>query len=263
MDVLWLQSAVRCKKSMNANPVSLTHIGELAMRRHQDNSNLILHYDQCWHGLPVQTQHGPLIDNYLQRMHAIVCQTLNEYPRLSAFRFDLRFPCYRPESDSAVITRFTESLKARIEASEARRRRSGRRVHSSRVRFIWVKERDSSIHWHYHVVLLLNKDAYYSFGRFEEYPEDAWLDVPKDPHAERSDCLADLIVGAWASALGARPEQVAGVLNFSENGTYHVNVGSPDYVQQFEALFRRISYLAKAETKQYGDASNTFGCSRG
>lgn len=233
------------------------------MRRHQHNPNLMLHHDKYWNGLPVQTQHGPLIYNYLQRMHETVCHALNEYPRLSAFRFDLRFPCYWPEADSAVITRFMESLKARLEASEARRRRAGRRVHSSRVRFIWVKERDSSIHWHYHVVLVLNKDAYFSFGRFEEYPEDAWLDVPKDPRAERSNCLADLILGAWASALGARPEQVAGVLNFSENGTYHVNVSALDYLQQFEALFYRISYLAKAETKQYGDASNTFGCSRG
>ncbi|WP_369798860.1 inovirus-type Gp2 protein [Alcanivorax sp. HI0033] len=27
-------------------------------------------------------------------------------------------------------------------------------------------------------------------------------------------------------------------------------------------LFRRLSYFAKAETKRYGDGSNSFGCSR-
>lgn len=233
------------------------------MRRHRDNSNLILHYEPYWHGLPVQTQHGPLVDHYLGRMHETVGRALNEYPRLSAFRFDLRFPCYWPEGDGAVIGRFMESLKARLEASENRRRRAGRRVHPSRVRYVWVKERDSAVNWHYHVVLLINKDAYHSFGRFSEHLEDAWLDVPQDPRAERSDCLAECIVGAWASALHAQPDQVRGALHFSENGTYYVNVNSFEYFQQYEALFHRISYMAKAETKQYGDSGNFFGCSCG
>lgn len=233
------------------------------MKRHADNPNLILHYEPCWHGLPVQTQHGPLVDNYLQRMYETVAHALNEYPRVAAFRFELRYPCYWPETDTAVITRFMESLKAKLEASEYRRMRAGRRVHPSRVRFIWVKERDSAVNWHYHVVLLLNKDAYYSFGQLGESSEEVWLDMPRDPQAERSNCLADLIVNAWASALRARPEQVRGVLHFSDNGVYYVNVNAVDYVHQFETLFRRISYLAKAETKEYGDGSNTFGCSRG
>lgn len=233
------------------------------MKRHSDNPNLILHCEPYWRGLPVQSHCGQLVENYLVRIHETIMLSLHEYPRLAAFRFELRFPCYWPETDTAVITRFMESLKAKLEASENRRIRAGRRVHPSRVRFVWVKERDGAVHWHYHVVLLLNKDAYYSFGLLGESCEDAWLDVPRDPQAERSNCLADCIVNAWASALGARPEQVRGVLHFSDNGTHHVNVNAVDYVHQFETLFHRVSYLAKARTKEYGDCSNAFGCSRG
>lgn len=233
------------------------------MKRHPVNANLKLHYDPYWQGLPVETKHGPLVENYLERMVETLNNSLSDYRRVSAFRFDLRFPAYWPDENGEVITRFFESLKARIEASEERRIREGKRVHRTKVRYVWAKERNQALHSHYHVALFLNKDGYYNLGRYSEWGDDDWMDVPVDPRAPRSNSLADCITDAWANALGCDPRQVVGLVYFANEGVYHLNVSGPDYVVQFQALFLRLSYLAKADTKQYGDGRRSFGCSRG
>ncbi len=233
------------------------------MRRHQDNPNLFLHSEPSWNGIPVQTQCGALVSNYLERIRDVIGQALSDHPRIAVFRFELMFPCFWPGADSAVITRFTESLKAKIESLQARKSREGKRVHPTRVRFVWVKEKSSAMSWHYHFALILNKDSFHSLGEYCESPGEAWIDVPRDPRAGQCNCLAHCIVQAWASAVGATPEQVIGSVHFSRNGVYFLNVNSPDYVQQYANLFYRLSYMAKAETKCYGDSRNAFGCSRG
>lgn len=232
-------------------------------KRHHSNSNLILHYGGDWNGLPVQCEYGPLVVNYLQRIHETLGYSLNEYPRTCAMRFELRFPWYWPESDTAVISRFFDSLNSQIEADENRRIRAGKRVHKTRLRYAWVKERDGSWHWHYHVVIFVNRDAYCTFGNYRKDQVESWLDMPRDHYADKPVSMAEKIVNAWASALRCTPEQLAGVLNFSNNGVYAVNVNASNYVEQFVELFHRLSYLAKVDTKHYGDAGKSFGSSRG
>ena len=63
-----------------------------------------------------------------QRIADTFSCALNAYTRLLALRVDLRLPDTPAATDAAVISRFTDSLKARIDALQTRQRREGKRV---------------------------------------------------------------------------------------------------------------------------------------
>ncbi len=60
---------------------------------------------------------------------------LNVHPRLTALRVDLRLPDVPAATDAAVISRFINALKARIDAYQKRKHREGKRVHSSTLHY--------------------------------------------------------------------------------------------------------------------------------
>ena len=145
-----------------------------------------------------------------------------------------------------------EALNSRLEAEELRKRREGKRVYPCRLRYIWVKEKNYSDNWHYHVCILLNRDAYFTLGKFKHDKENR--DVRSN--------MADRINDAWASALKILPEISRGLVHFSHNPIYYIDCNTPEAFQQYSDLFYRLSYFAKVETKHYGDHSKNFGCSR-
>jgi hypothetical protein len=231
--------------------------------RHPYNTNLSLHSDSHWNGLPVMASpKRPLIDQYLARIHETLSRSLEEYPRSFAIRFDLRFPMYSHDDDSSVISRFVASLDAKIQADIERRLREGKAVRPCRLRYVWVKEINTAYHCHYHVVIFLNRDTYATLGTL--YPDDTecFVDVPRDPQLAVRRGMAERIVEAYASALRIDVNHARGLAHFPDDCCYDVDVNSARYVQQFMALFLRASYLAKATTKEYGDGTNWFGSSR-
>ncbi|WP_048794820.1 YagK/YfjJ domain-containing protein, partial [Serratia sp. 506_PEND] len=54
--------------------------------------------------------------------------TLNAYTRVLALRVDLRLPDTPAATDAAVISRFIDALKARIDAYFKRHQREGKRI---------------------------------------------------------------------------------------------------------------------------------------
>lgn len=232
-------------------------------QRHQFNSNLHLHHDTQWNNLPVLDKFLPLSENYLQRIHDTLSHCVSEYPRTCAIRFDLRFPEGWPPYDTKVISRFIDSLKEQIAADLARKHREGKRVSDTRLRYVWVKERDSALNWHYHVAIFINRDAYFTLGKIRSQLGFGWEDFPHCVEAVTGVNMADRIVRAWASALGCYPEEVYRAVHFPKNCVYKIDRNSLDYNDQFQEVFRRLSYFAKADTKHYDDGSNWFGCSRG
>ena len=62
------------------------------MKRHPGNSNLTLCREDHYRGQPIQVNKGPFVKSYLRRLDWAVCRALDEYSRVFAFRFDLRFP---------------------------------------------------------------------------------------------------------------------------------------------------------------------------
>lgn len=215
-------------------------------KRHPDNSNLHLHYESTFRGLSVLTSYIPLITEYLQGVHETTQLALSAHRRVFAVRFDLHFPGDDsvPESDNTVISRFVDSLTHRIQSARERSVRLNGTAHQTEVRWCWVREIGQEGRPHYHFVLLLNKDAYHTVGRFQSARENTY----------------SRLRSAWASALGIPVDDANGLVHIPANAEYHLSQDDPSEMDRY---FRRVSYLCKAATKVYGNRCRVFGCSRG
>ncbi|HFU3031627.1 TPA: inovirus-type Gp2 protein, partial [Escherichia coli] len=142
---------------------------------------------------------------WLSRFESILNSALAQHRAVSLIRVDLRFPEYMPATimdtdlDSAVISRFFASLKAKIQAYQRHKRRANKRVRATTLRYFWCREFGKEKgRKHYHVILLLNKDTWCSPGDFSE-----------------PSSLATMILEAWCSALHLEAWQGDGLVHFS------------------------------------------------
>ena len=214
-------------------------------KRHIGNSNLHLHHEDSFRGLPVMVSYSPFISEYLERLYETTQLALSDHRQVFALRFDLRFPDDSlPDSGSAVISRFVDSLTFRIQSARKRSERLNGSAHRTSVRWCWVREIGQKGRPHYHFVLMLNRDAYHTVGRFQSEREN----------------LYSRIQAAWASALKITFEEADGLVHVPANATFHL---SQDDSGEMDQYFHRVSYLGKAETKDYGKRCRAFGCSRG
>lgn len=217
------------------------------MIRHPRNSNLTLHYEDNYLGLPVQFDKGPLIYEYLHRLHQTVMRALDQYPRVFAFRFDLRLPMgQNPSSlnyENEVMDRFIESFKAKIRHNRHIATQLNKYAHNSVVRYVWAREVGQQGRPHYHLAILLNYDAFCALGKFEP----------------GRDNMFNRLHEGWASALGLPLDAVVGLVEIPKNPYYHLQRDDNKGIAEF---FFRASYLCKAATKAYGNGSHGFGASR-
>ena len=195
---------------------------------------------------PILKSIGPLSPYYLDRILTVINRALADHPRTLAIRFDLHLPYGYGDVGSDLMTKFVESLKAQIKADLCRKAAQGKRVHYCNMRYVWVRERFDSDSPHFHVVILLNHDSYHTLG------------VYVDDQARN---MFSRIRKAWASALRRLPEEIPGLVHFPANPTYSLNANAPDFWAVKTDLFRRLSYFAKLDTKEYGIHSRSFGCS--
>ena len=83
---------------------------------------------------------------WLTRFDSILDSALAQHRAISLIRVDLRFPEYMPATimdtdlDSAVISRFFESLKAKIQAYQRKKRRANKRVRATTLHYFWCRE---------------------------------------------------------------------------------------------------------------------------
>lgn len=191
-----------------------------------------------------------------------IAQSIN--PRVTTIRVDLRYPasllgddmpCMALVDREDKITRFFKSLRAKLGVLSQKKHKAGLRYYPHNLHYVWVREHGSSEHPHYHILLLLNKDAFYHTGDY------------KSP-----DSLAGLIIQAWASAWGLHARipgyqddlaLFAKVVHFPTNGIYHLNVNSPvtQYEDDWMKLVRRVGYLAKTRDKDIQSGWRSFGTS--
>lgn len=250
--------------------------------RHPDNNNLSLHYDPIYDGLPVMRDKGPFIREYLSALKHTIELAMAEYPRVLAFRVDLRLPqgIHLPDYayTNQVISRFFESFTRRIKYHQGKVGERGY-ARGCKVRYVWSREIGQAGKPHYHLLILLNRDAYYTVGRL------------------RSEKINNIrrMEDAWASALGLSVDQVVGLVNIPEDAEYRINRHDPSRacaesqpgeddefrreawwpgarafrrkkprgLARLPDLFCRASYLCKVATKSYGDRQRGFGASRG
>ncbi|EPW8874941.1 inovirus Gp2 family protein [Pseudomonas aeruginosa] len=220
--------------------------------RHPDNKNLSLYYDETYDGLPVMIEKGPFIREYLSDLKHTIDLALAEYPRVFAFRVDLRLPRGIELPDYAytnqVISEFFESFTKKIRYDQERVRQRDGYARGCKVRYAWSREVPRGGRPHYHVLILLNRDAYYTIGRLR---------------SARTNMISRM-GESWAGALGISVDQAGGLVNIPKNAEYRVD----RYVRRGEedelpVLFYRASYLCKVATKSYGNRQRGFDTSRG
>lgn len=204
------------------------------------NSNLTIFHNQLFNGLPVY--HKPLVKEYLMSIQNFLEMSLYEYPRLYVFRFDLRYPnSYYCLDSSYDITKFIARLNSRLEA-DLKRKGKQNKCH---MRYVWAKEKENSDNFHYHFAISLNKDVYFTKGKFDSSEKN----------------LSKMIQEAWESVIDNCIPGQSGLVHFCNNGDYWINDKDKNGVK-YKECFERLSYLAKIETKNFGTGQKNFGSSR-
>lgn len=235
-------------------------------RRHADNTNLTYHHSGPWNGYDVQLQRGPLFIPYLERIHETMNRAIARQARTMAVRVDLMLPANGYARPGDWFGLFVQSLRAQVDADQARRKREGRRAPACRIDYIGVEEQVGDRQVHYHLCLFLNGEIYRGLGELPTGRGSGGVsfdpDVPGDPRAEQADSLAKKIVMAWGRALGLTMGQAVGLVHFPDAGVYWIKRGSVLSDSQTAGLFNRLSYLAKAESKHFGKNGRNIRYSR-
>ena len=225
---------------------------------HPQNGNLTLTDQPFWHGFALIPEYAPYVTQYLTRTFEVLGKAIENNRRLTVVRFDLRLPNGMKDPGPGIITRFVESLQSQVDADQAQKDREGKRGRHCRVRYIWTREQDRSESGHYHVAIMVNRDAYRFLGGYPA--SNGYVEPPQRP-GNRT--LADMIVRAWARALDLiNVEEAIGCVHFCRNGVYWLDANGPTFSEQLKGVFYRLSYFAKADTKHYGDGAHSFGSSR-
>lgn len=200
----------------------------------------------------------PIDECILACLERMLDRAFVDYRELTLIRLDLRFaraeseqdmPVCFQHTDPQVIYRFRASLKSQLKAQAARKTNERVRTYPCKLRFLWVLEQHDSVLPHYHIILVLNKDAHAFLGRVR---------------GNQSTGLVRLIQEAWCRALGLSYDEHCTLVHIPEMAcTYlsraEVSVRSKCYWE----WLHRACYLAKLYTKFTGPARRTFGASQG
>jgi len=217
------------------------------MLRHPHNTNLTLYNAPSFAGRPLLVESAPFISQYLGRLDETIKRSLEQHARVFAFRVDLRLPAHGQLPACAwtnqVIDRFLESFKAKIKHNRQMALIQNPKAHASQVRYVWARELGQHGWPHYHLVILLNRDAFNSIGNFKS----------------TSDNIFHRLEAAWASALSRSVETICGAVHIPEEPIYCLDRGESEGQDE---LFKRASYLCKAATKFFHDGHHGFGYSR-
>ncbi len=199
---------------------------------------------------------SPMERYILRKSLTVVYNAFEHHNRIFACRTDLRFAEDRvsddPDSlvchqrvDPQAITRCIESLKSQLREDH---RRSGRHGKPTLPAYVWARERDTSEHPHYHLMLLFNRNVYGYLGNYAN---------------RNADNMATRIQKAWCSAVGLDYPDNATLANFPKNQSFKFDrndalTRSPVY----EDFLLRLAYLAKENTKYVYHGYHNFGTSQ-
>jgi hypothetical protein len=211
------------------------------------NNNLTVFTEEVFQGYTVN-QRYTLAEEYLLRLSNLMDRTLEDWGRVMLFHATLKFPSgYKdidtPDNQEGCISRFIESFKAKLKADYAKKIKNSKTAYQPKVHYAWARERDSSLNDHFHVFIFLNGDAYRQLGV---------------PYSGRPN-TATRVIDSWRSAIKLERFDVRGLVHFTNSVCISRN--SRDYLNQCDKAFFWLSYLAKIETKQFGDNVKSFSCS--
>lgn len=223
---------------------------------------LKLMYDEHYideQGLPwpvMQHRSCPgLVVNYLHRSLWVIRSAIRHYPRLFAVRIDLRFPdgltAPGMRLSNKCLKRFFYHLEWELEQSHL--------THPTRLFYLWAREQLTASNPHYHMVLMLNRDAISSVGQT--------VLSPGGQYAEQN--LFHRIARAWQYALDLPSSSACkGLIHVAKDpltqqiACAHVRSGHISEKEEAQRLVYMTSYLCKQYSKPFGAGSHCFGSSR-
>ncbi|MEG3113528.1 inovirus-type Gp2 protein [Salinicola sp. 4072] len=221
---------------------------------HTLNDKLRLYYEDTYRGFEVQQEEdGPLILNYLERS----LQKLDAVTRINtttfAFRVDLRFPVEMSRlpmhENNDVLARFFYFFRYELKRSQTK--------YATQLHYLWAREQVNSDKPHYHLMILLNKNAYDSLGCF----------APDGNGAYSRNNLYHRMMRSWLKAMGfdhddPRFKQLA---HIGEDPVTEIPwscvLHRDDWMAMNEAVYM-ASYLCKAYSKPFGQGVHVFDGSR-
>lgn len=205
-----------------------------------------------WKGFAVQLLPTELNLDYLKNIYCLLLDSFLIHSRWAVIRVDLKAPKEHILPQGA-ITDFIESLKSQLEYAQSIKPSAGKRPYDPMLRYVWVREWNGARYPHYHLALMLNRDAYFSLG---DYSRLQSVDCSYDQ------MLAGRIYKAWGVALGLDWTAAMNGVLFAPHPVSPLQVQHEDFEKQFRAVFYRLSYFAKKKSKVYGDGQRNFGMSQ-
>ncbi|EPD6751217.1 inovirus Gp2 family protein, partial [Vibrio cholerae] len=169
---------------------------------------------------------------YLDKIIRVVENAIDQYPRALMLRVELRFPQEILYDGEGVIKRFIESLRSQVDADIKRKRKNGKKTPNCSIRYVWAKERDTSINHHYHVGLFFNKDVYYWPGKFDNESN-----------------LVYKIKRAWCSALNFDMDEGDGLVEFPKNYKYTLDRNKKIVMSRLTWFSNALAILLKLKQK--------------
>lgn len=205
-----------------------------------------------WQGFPVQLTPSDLNSDYLKNICLLLLDGLLMHSRWTVIRFDLKAPrgFILPQG---AITGFIESLKRQLEHDQSIKPALGGRAYDPMLRYVWVREWNDASQPHYHLALMLNRDAYFTLGDYSKlHPAGCNYD----------EMLAGRIYKAWGVALGLDWFVARSGVHFPQQPVSPLKIQHQLFERQYQSVFYRLSYFAKKRTKVYGDGQRNFGMSQ-
>ena len=231
------------------------------MSFHSPYPSLKLVYGSEWRGLPLLERQQPFGERYLEINLDIMKAAMTSQNRCFIVLLVLRLPYAYPIPPNGLITRFRKSLKSQVDADlHARSIRRDRSVKSD-VHLVWTREKWQSDNCHFHVAVFLNGDAYNGVGSYV-LPDVGERYQYFVPGRARAVSLHHRLTRAWASALGLTEEQGNGLVEYPNNSQFRVDSNAAGFQSDYFELFKRLSYMAKIRTKDFGGGADCYGSSR-
>lgn len=222
--------------------------------RHPDNDKLRFHYGSSFQGYEILNYpNSPHIENYLESALSVLQHTIQQQHLTFAVRLDLHFPDQMPRSplhdSNAVLTRFFRHLRYELDSAGLK--------YPHNLYYLWAREQNASDKPHYHLMLLLNKNAIDCVGH---KAADAFGSYIRQNLYHRA-------MRAWLKAMGFEGDdpRFGQLIHVSHHPVtkreWSRVLHEHDFMAMEEAMFM-ASYLCKAYSKPFGQGIKVFDTSR-
>ncbi|EWH02096.1 YagK/YfjJ domain-containing protein [Halomonas sp. BC04] len=238
-------------------------VGNRPRKRLPERPDLLLHWAPHYRDLLVQTQRGPLIANYLETLYQVMEWARQSNSRVLALRVDLRYPVEMPVASHHATN--LDLMNFLFYLSEELDHAGTTNPHD--MRYVWCREQHLSDKPHYHLLLLLNGDAYKFLGKRKKEPAEfkgCDIDIPPTEGAQK-DNLYQRIERSWGRAIGWPKMKMKRLVHEAENKwtkkpyRYHFK---RDDLATFAEAFYGASYLCKVHSKPFAQRIHCFDHSR-